>query len=59
MRHRTLAYMGVALLLGALAAGEFIVEYLHGDAPEAARCLTPESTKEAVKEVLLHHMLGH
>ncbi len=59
MRHRTLTYLGVAVLLCALAAAEFVVEYFHGDAPDAALCLTPESKKDAIKEVLLHHMRGH
>ena len=59
MRRRTLTYVGLALLVCAFAAAEFVVEYLHGDAPDAALCLTPESRRDAVKEVLLHHMRGH
>lgn len=52
-------YLVVALVLGALAGLEFLHEYLSGDAPDAALCLTPESQREAVKEALLHHMRGH
>lgn len=59
MRQRTLAYVGIALVLTGLAALEFFAEYLHGDAPDPAVCLTPESRKDAIREVLLHHMLGH
>lgn len=59
MRHRTLTYIGLALLVCVFAAAEFVVEYYHGDAPDAALCLTPESKQDAIKEVLLHHMRGH
>jgi hypothetical protein len=59
MRHRTLTYIGIALLVCAFAAAEFVVEFFHGDAPDAALCLTPESKRDAIKEVLLHHMRGH
>lgn len=58
-RRSLLKYLFVALILAALASAEFVREYLSGDAPDAALCLTPESKKEAVKEVLLHQMRGH
>jgi hypothetical protein len=59
MRHRALTYIGITLVLCVLAGAEFLVEYFHGDAPNAALCLTPESKKDAIKEVLVHHMRGH
>lgn len=58
-RRSLLACLFVALALAALASLEFLHEYRSGDAPDAALCVTPESRKEAVKEVLMHHLRGH
>jgi len=58
-RRSLLKYLSVVLGLAALAGLEFLREYTSGDAPDAALCLTSESRKEAIKEVLLHHMRGH
>jgi hypothetical protein len=59
MRRRNLTYIGVGLLLAALAGLEFFHELVSGDAPDAALCLTPESRQEAIQEILLHHLRGH
>lgn len=58
-RRSLLKVLAVGLVLAALASIEFLHEYMSGDAPDAALCLTPESKKEAIKEVLMHHMRGH
>jgi len=58
-RRPLLKYLSVALALVVLAGLEFAREYWSGEAPDAALCLTPESRKEAIKEVLLHQMRGH
>lgn len=58
-RCSLLKYLFIGLAVAALASLEFLHEYLSGDAPDAALCLTPQSKKEAIKEVLMHHMRGH
>jgi len=54
-----LKYVLIGLLLAAIASLEFFHEWRHGDAPNAADCVTPESRKNAVKDVLLHHLHHH
>lgn len=58
-RRALLKFLFVGLALAVLAGLEFLREYTSGDAPDAALCLTPESKKEAIREVLMHHARGH
>lgn len=58
-RRSLLLTFCLVLAVAVLAGLEFLHEYRHGDAPDAALCLTPESRKEAIREVLMHHMRGH
>jgi len=58
-RRSLLLVCCLVLAIAALASLEFLHEYTHGDAPDAALCLTPESRKDAIREVLMHHMRGH
>ena len=58
-RHSIYKYFGITLAVITLAGLEFAYEYLHGDAPDASLCVTPQSKREAIKETLQHHMRGH
>jgi hypothetical protein len=52
-------YVLIGLLLVSLASLQFFHELRHGAMPNAADCITPESKRAAVKDMLLHHQQHH
>ena len=52
-------HLWILALLAGLAGLEFAHEFAGRDAPGSAVCLSPEASREAVRDSLLQHMHSH